>query len=316
MDPQDVIELQPTWSKITPDTLEGLVTVYVDLLDEHGYINQKDPEVPVTFKRSGSTPDECTGRIELKVPDYALILAGKTPMLYGPTGDPLRNVDGVLVAEGFDTHDCDTVFFDVGQWSWGEVFDQVQSALPDKHPIYQFQQNQNGDLWAIPIEPVHPDTRGMFIHPDEKTGGYGATPSDTCWCCLPFDSDLGKRSWFYREGATGTYYTAKIVDVLNAAVGPDNLALNPVAVPVGEPVDNEEMMNLWQIEKDMQTREPEEMNLGPVMAKKIIGGEPIDGLKPEDIVECSDGSGRTCYMLPPDPVYDSWRNDRERCTPS
>ena len=41
--------------------------------------------------------------------------------------------------------------------------------------IYRFQQADYGALWAIPVEPVHPNTRGMFIHANEA-GGWNATP--------------------------------------------------------------------------------------------------------------------------------------------
>ena len=181
--------------------------------------------------------------------------------------------------------------------------------------IYQFQQAEWGDLWAIPIEPVHPDTRGMFCHPN-KLGGWSATPSDTCWCGLPLDSDFANRYWMYRDGETGLCYRVHVNDVLDDAVGEGNLALMPVPVPVGDPLPiDDDAQELWGFELHEANREPEEFNLGQRVAGMIRAGHHVNGITADQLIDCSDGSGANCIMDMPTPLADSWNNDRERCTP-
>lgn len=177
--------------------------------------------------------------------------------------------------------------------------------------VYRFQQAYFGDLWAIPTEPVHPNTRGMFIRPNDA-GGWNSTSSDSCWIALPVNSIAG-RYWEYVDGHTGNHYRVDVNAVLNRAVGEGNMATQPVNVPLTEPLAPNDIKGGWDIELEESQKPTEEFNLGQRVADRIRGGSPVNGIHAHQLVDCQDGSGRNCYMQPPTPLSDSWDNDRDYC---
>ena len=119
VDPALILELQPEWEEVSMTVLKGKVEVYINTIVD-GATDQATVMLDAKFERFGDTQNECKGVLTLGLDG----LVGKTPMLYGPTGDSLY---GAFVSGGWDTHACDTIFQDVGQLTWGEVFEQVQA---------------------------------------------------------------------------------------------------------------------------------------------------------------------------------------------
>lgn len=123
------------------------------------------------------------------------------------------------------------------------------TPVPDTPRVtYRFQQSYYGWLWAIPVEPVHPDTMGMFTRMN-SVGGWSSTPLDSCWVALPAKAIAGN-FWEYREGWTGTYHRVDVNQVLDEAVGVGNMALNPVDVPITEPLMESRRSSTWKMEPD------------------------------------------------------------------
>lgn len=128
-------ELNPSWTETGPFYLEGRVDLvgYMDKVIDG--ITYQDP-VPATiqFFRWGDSSNSCEGSSTIWFDDITDIedvkpLLKMNCMLYGPESSnryvPIRYKDtnkvGVI-ATGFDTEACDTIFQDVGQVTWSETY--------------------------------------------------------------------------------------------------------------------------------------------------------------------------------------------------
>ena len=87
---------------------------------------------------------------------------------------------------------------------------------------YRFSKDNRGSLLATRVEPVHPDTKGLFIN--EKEEGYGATGITGDWR-LPKQAIPYYDFFEYVDGETREYHRIPLGDMVFDGETPEPLAL-------------------------------------------------------------------------------------------
>ena len=96
---------------------------------------------------------------------------------------------------------------------------------------YQYSLADNGSLLCNRAQPVHEQTRGLFI--DDHDNGYGATGISADWV-LPANAIAGFGTFEFFNGDTETYHRVLLRDILQAV--DDGLTVeDPPALDVRHP---------------------------------------------------------------------------------
>ena len=147
---------------------------------------------------------------------FGLIQDQPSPSPSPPPPSPPQRSRGTVVADAF-TPEGDE-----------RIIDQVGVTR-----LYWFgidRTNRKPRLLCKPIEPAHPDTKGMFAK--IWNNGYGSTDESKAWNIIV--RRISNYHFFsYRDGATGLVYRVPVDDILSGNI--------TAPEPVGNPVEWEQV---------------------------------------------------------------------------